>query len=140
MACRTIRTPAGKVRAAWTDSELTLRQAAACVGMSKDALQARAAALGLPPRRTGRREVIRPCMEAEFADLWAAGVAAREIATRFGCSYFAVINTATRLGMPMRGAGFRPKLRLAEWRAMRLRQAMAEQARAENARLRQAWS
>ncbi|MDR5655231.1 hypothetical protein [Ruixingdingia sedimenti] len=135
MACRSIRASTAAVRQAWLDTELTLPQAAASVGMAKDALQARALALGLPRRRTGRREVIRPHQAAEFADLWQDGVAAREIGAHFGCSYFAVINTAMRLGLAMRKAGYRPAMTLAAWCEGRLAHAMANHARAENARL-----
>ncbi len=135
MVCRTVRASAEAVRRAWLDGELTLRQAAASVGMAKDALQARAAALGLPARRTGRREVIRPHQEAEFAGLWRAGVAVREIAGHFGCSYTATVGTAVRLGLPPRGAGYRPSMTLASWMEARLARALAECARAEKARL-----
>jgi hypothetical protein len=132
MAMRVIRASAGDIRRAWCDSEMTLPQAAASVGMSSDALQDRAAALGLPHRRTGRREVIRPHQEADFSRMWAAGIAAREIGEYFGCSYFAVVNTATRLGLPMRGAGFRPPLNLADWREIEMARAMKDFAEREN--------
>lgn len=135
MAMREIRARACDVRRVWLNPELTLPQAAAAVGMAKDSLQRRAAALGLPARRSGRREVIRPRQEAEFAAMWAAGVAAREIGTYFGCSYFAVINTATRLGLPMRGAAYRPRLTLSGWREARMAQAMTAFAVRENAAL-----
>ncbi|AWD21596.1 hypothetical protein [Fuscovulum blasticum] len=131
MVMRSIRASASDVRAAWLDPELTLCQAAESVGMSKDALQARAALLGLPARRTGRREVIRPHHEAEFRLMWKAGVAAREIGDAFGCSYFAVINTAARLGLVMRGAGFRPRLALSEFREIQLRVSMETRVQAE---------
>lgn len=135
MVMRVIRVSGREVRRAWCDTELTLPEAAASVGMSIDALQDRAAALGLPARRTGRREVIRPHQEAEFAAMWSAGIAAREIAGHFGCSYFAVVNTAARLGLPMRGAGYRPRLRLARWPEYRMAQAMTAFAARENAAL-----
>lgn len=103
--------------------------------MSKDTLQARAKALGLPPRKGGQREVIRPRQEAQFKALWSAGVAAREIAGHFGCSYFAVVNTAARLGLTMRGAGYRPRMTLAQFVEGRVVAAMAIAAKAENAAL-----
>lgn len=112
---RVIRASAAEVKRAWLDTELTLPEACALVGMSKDALQARAAALKLAPRRAGRREVIRPHHEREFRLMWKAGVAAREIGRHFGCSYFAVVNTAARLALTMRGAGYRPRMTLAAY-------------------------
>lgn len=137
MVCRTIRASAEAVRRAWLDSELTLAQAAASVGMAKDALQARAVVLGLPGRRMGRREVIRPRQEVDFADLWRAGVSARQIGAHFGCSYCAVVNTAARLQLPMRGAGYRPAMTLAAWAEGRMARALADCARTENARLKE---
>lgn len=140
MAMRTIRASGSEIRRAWLDAELTLPEAAAAVGMSKDALQRRAAALGLGPRRTGRREMIRPHQEAEFRAMWAAGVSARLIGKAFGCSYFAVINTSLRLGLPQRGAGYRPKASPAAYAEMRLQREMAKIAAAEAAAVRQAYS
>ena len=131
MVMRSIRASASEIRAAWLDPELTLCQAAARVDMSKDALQARAALQDLPARRTGRREVIRPHHEAEFRLMWKAGVAAREIGDAFNCSYFAVINTAARLHLDRRGAGFRPRLKLSEFREIQLRVSMQTRIRSE---------
>lgn len=124
MAMRVIQCRAADVRRVWTDPELTLPAAAAALGMSTDALQARAAALDLAPRRTGRREVIRPHQEPEFRLMWQAGVSARVIGEAFDCSYFAVINTAMRLGLEMRGAGYRPRMTLDQYREARLGIAM----------------
>lgn len=138
MVMRLIRATNTDIRRVWLDSELTLVQAAAAVGMSKDALQGRAAALGLGHRRMGRREAIRPHQEAEFRRMWAAGVGARIIGTAFGCSYCAVINTATRLGLPMRGAGYRPKMTLGQFRETELGRAMRVHAALENQALREA--
>ena len=135
MGMRVILARTADVRRVWSDTELTLPQAAAAVGMSKDALQARATALGLPQRRTGRREAVRPHQEAEFRLMWLAGVSARIIGEAFDCSYFAVINTAARLGLDMRGTGYRPRMTLEQYRearlglAMRLSAASAEVAR-----------
>lgn len=115
MVMRVIKAAATDIKRAWLDTELTLPEAAASVGMSIDALQDRAAGLNLRARRTGRREVIRPHQEREFRLMWKAGVAAREIGAHFGCSYFAVVNTAARLALDMRGAGYRPKMTLSAY-------------------------
>lgn len=131
---REIRARAVDVRRVWLDAELTVPEAAAQVGMSADALRARADALGLPARKGGRREVIRPHQEAMFREMWAAGISARAIGAAFACSYFAVINTASRLGLPARRAGFRPKLKIAEFAADLLRAEMAAVAAQECAR------
>ena len=131
MVGRVIKASAAEVRKAWTDSELTLDQACLLVGMGKDALQARAAAIGLPHRKTGRREVIRPHQERVFRLMWKAGVSAREIGTVFGCSYFAVVNTAARLQLEMRGAGYRPKMTPAAFEEALLAASMAANAAKE---------
>lgn len=133
MSMRTVRASAKEVRSHWADRELTLRQAAAALGMSVDALQARAVAMKLPPRKGGRREVIRPRQEGEFRAMWRAGVSAREIAQHYSCSYFAVVNTAARLGLPARGTGFRPKLTRAKYLEVRLAVAMSALAASERA-------
>lgn len=137
MAMRVIQARAADVRRVWTDPELTLPAAAAALGMSTDALKARAAAIGLPHRRTGRREAIRPHQESEFRLMWRAGVSARVIGEAFGCSYFAVINTAMRLGLPMRGAGYRPRMTLDQYREARLGIAMRATAAAAGREARQ---
>lgn len=125
MAMRIVRAGAAEVRRLWADQERTLPQAAAALGMSVDALQARAVRMQLPPRKEGRREVIRPRHEGEFRAMWIAGISARQIGEHFGCSYFAVVNTAKRLGLPARGAKWRPKMTKAEFLEIRLSVAMS---------------
>lgn len=120
MVMRTVRVSGDAVRNAWLNEELTLPQAAESIGMSKDSLQTRAAALGLRPRRTGRREVIRRQQEPEFRTMWTLGISVRAIGEHFRGSYFAMINTARRLGLPMRGAGFRSRMTLNDYRQHRL--------------------
>ena len=127
MAMRVVRASVADVRRLWADQERTLSQAAAALGMSVDALQARATRLKLPPRRDGRREVIRSKHEAEFRLMWAAGVSARIIGRYFGCSYGAVMNAAWRLQLPPRGANFCPKMTLTEFLEIRLAVAMTAQ-------------
>lgn len=148
MTMRVVRAKSCDIQRVWCNAEVLLPEAAASLGTSIDCLQDRAAALGLPPRRTGRREVIRPRQEAEFRLMWRAGIAARQIGQHFGCSYFAVVNTAARLELPSRGAGFRPRMTLASYHEARLavsmRSLVAQEARtkllaknAENAWLRE---
>ena len=149
MVMRTIRAKSADIQLLWLDKELVLPEAAARLGMSVDSLQDRAAALGLPHRKEGRREVIRPRQEKEFRLMWRAGVSARLIGVHFACSYFAVINTAKRLKLQPRGAAFKPRMTLGAYREARLGVSMrimtaAETAvigaahRAQNAELREA--
>lgn len=125
MVCRVIRAKEADIRRVWLDNELTLDQASVVLGMSKDSLRDRAVRLGLPPRKGGSRCVIRRKAEPEFRLMWKAGVSARVIGARFGCSYFAVVNTAARLGLEMRGAGYRPKLTFDQYRERKLAAAMS---------------
>lgn len=135
MTMRVVRAKSRDIQRVWCNAEMLLPEAAASLGMSIDCLQDRAVALGLPQRRTGRREVIRPHQEAEFRLMWRAGVAARQIGQHFGCSYFAVVNTAARLGLAARGAGFKPRMTLASYHEARLAVSMrslaAQEARAK---------
>ena len=133
MAMRSIRAKNADIQRAWADVEVRLPEAAATLGMSVDCLQGRAQALGLPRRRTGRREVIRPHQEKEFRLMWRAGVAARQIGAHFDCSYFAVVNTAVRLELEARGAGFRARITLDAYREARLGIAMRASVAAEAA-------
>lgn len=130
MVMRSIRMKPADIRTVWNDSELTLQQAAQRMNISVDTLRRHAALLGLSQRPTGRREVIRPQQLPEFRTMWALGVPAREIGIYFGASYFAVISTAQRLGLTMRGAGYRPTMRLAAYRQQRLAATMLLQAKA----------
>lgn len=131
MVMRVVRAKSADIERAWCNTELLLPDAAANLGMSIDCLQDRAAALGLPSRRTGRREIIRPHQEAEFRVIWRAGVSARQIGDHFGCSYFAVVNTAARLGLNMRGAGFKPRMTLASYCEARLAVSMRARSQKE---------
>ncbi|GLS86663.1 winged helix-turn-helix domain-containing protein [Cypionkella aquatica] len=132
MAMRSIRAKNADIQRAWSNVEVLLPEAAANLGMSVDCLQDRAIALGLPQRRTGRREVIRPHQEKEFRLMWRAGVAARQIGAHFDCSYFAVVNTAVRLELEARGAGFRPRMTLSAYCEVRLGVAMRASVAAES--------
>ena len=133
MAMRSIRAKNADIRRAWSNVEVLLPETAATLGMSVDCLRDRAQALGLPQRRTGRREVIRPHQEREFRLMWRAGVAARQISAHFDCSYFAIINTAVRLDLQARGAGFRPRMTLSAYCEARLGIAMRASVAAESA-------
>lgn len=133
MVMRHIKVRTADVRRVWGDTTIRLPEAAFSLGMSVDCLQDRAKALGLPQRSTGRREAIRPHMEKEFRVMWRAGVSARLIGAHFGCSYIAVRNAALRLGLAMRGYGYRPRMTLDGYVQARLGVAMKVQATSEAA-------
>lgn len=124
MAIYITKVKSADVARAWCNTELFMADAAASVGMSVDCFRDRAYALGLPKRRPGPRQVIRPRQEAEFRLMWRAGVSARQIGRYFDCSYFAVINTARRLNLTMRGVGYKPGFTLDAFCELRLGVAM----------------
>ena len=129
MAMRVVRASNTSIRQAYLDQELTLPQAAASLGMCVDALRARAAGLGLPPKRGGRRMAIRPHQEAELRTMWALDLSIYDIAEHFGCSYTAVRNAALRVGLPARSYGYKPSMALHDYRQYRLSVLMARAAR-----------
>jgi hypothetical protein len=133
MAMRHITAKNADVRRVWADEELLLPEAAAILSMSVDCLRDRATGLCLPQRSTGRREVIRPRQVPEFRLMWRAGVSARLMGQHFGCSYFAIINTAARLELEARGVGFAPKMTLEAYLEARLGISMRLRAQSDHA-------
>lgn len=125
MAMRVIRASTPAIRKAWLDTNQTLSQAAEALDMSVDALQDHARRLGLPARKTGRSDVIRPHQEAEFRTMWTLGLSLRSIGQYFGGSYTAARNAALRMELPMRERAFRPSMTLDEYRERRLAALMA---------------
>lgn len=113
------------IRKAWLDPDLTAGQAAAVVGLTRSNLWLRVKALGLPPRRPGRRET---CPRGpEFVAMWRAGVRAADIAAHFGCHVLTVSRVAAELGLKKRRQGTKP--------VPLLRYRMQVVAQAENAAL-----
>jgi len=125
------RIPAAAIRRVWLDEALTTVQAAEAVGLSRSNLWRRAKALGLPPRKNGRRFEI---LDREgFARMWQAGVHGPDIAGHFGVTYSAVRGMARRLDLPQRPLGSRPSITLEEFRQIELAERMAASARAAKA-------
>ena len=85
--------PAAAIRRVWLDERLTTAQAAAEVGLTRANLWRRAMALGLPPRKNGRRFEI---MDTErFARMWNAGVHGPAMGGLLG-AIISVVNNAAR--------------------------------------------
>lgn len=110
--------PAAEIRRVWLDERLTTAQAAEAVGLARSSLWRRARALGLPPRKRGRRFGIVDV--ALFTRMWAAGVHGPAMAGYFGVTYWAVYATARRLGLPPRPLGSRPKVTIYDFLQMEL--------------------
>lgn len=126
--------PAAVIRRLWLDERLSTAEAAAQAGLSRPNLWLRAKALGLPPRKQGRKYEIHDL--ALFKAMWAAGVHGPAMAAHFGVTYSAIRATARRLGLPPRPQGTRPKVTIEDFQQMMLAQQMRATADAANARLR----
>ncbi len=126
--------PAAVIRAVWQDPRLTTAEAAARVGLSRSNLWRRAKALGLAPRKQGRRFGIEE--RALFARMWLAGVHGPDMAAHFGVTYSAIRATARREALAPRALGSRPRIGIEDFRQMLLGEQMRATADAESARLR----
>ncbi|MCC5965526.1 MAG: hypothetical protein JJU24_05255 [Natronohydrobacter sp.] len=129
------RIPAARIRRLWLDERLSTVEAAAQAGLSRSSLWLRAKALGLPPRKLGRKYEIADI--ALFTAMWKAGVHGPAMAVHFGVTYSAIRATARRHGLPPRLLGTRPKVTLVDFLQTQLAARMAPAARDENARLRE---
>lgn len=97
------RIPAARIRSVWQNPGLTTTEAAAQVGLTRVNLWRRAKALGLPPRKCGRRWRIGNDSAVEFARMWLRGDLIADIARHFGVYDSAVIYRCRSLGLPLRG-------------------------------------
>lgn len=127
--------PAAEIRRVWLDERLTTTQAAEAVGLARSNLWLRARALGLPPRKNGRRFEITDL--AIFERMWRAGVHGPTMAAYFEVAYSAVRATARRHRLPPRPLGTRPKVSLHDFLQMELGARMGASAARSNAQLRE---
>lgn len=127
--------PAAVIRRLWCDTRLSTAEAAAQAGLSRSNLWLRARALGLPPRKTGRKHEIHDL--ALFARMWVAGVHGPDMAAHFGVTYSAIRATARREGLAPRPLGSRPRVTVDDFRQLMLAERMLAEAAAARQRLRQ---
>jgi len=116
----------------WADKRLTVAQIGAAIGVSGAAVSGRAVTRGLPGRQMGPLPAIRD--DAKFREMWAAQVSIADMALFFGVNPKSIRNHVTRLGLPRRGARGTP-ITLDDYRAIKLRERMAEAARIERGAL-----
>ena len=109
--------------AAWADESLRRPQIAAMFGISNLHCWRRAKALGLPPRRQGPPRKATP--DAFIKAAWLAGVGSRAICRAAGIDDETLYSRVREMGLPLRGPGKRPKMTLADFREVQLRDAMA---------------
>lgn len=94
----------------WLDTSISTVEIGRRLGTTRQAVQYRAKARGLPPRGPGHHltRAIPPEREDEFRALWEARVSVAEICRRMGCRPWNVGAHAERLGYPPRVKGWRP--------------------------------
>lgn len=121
------RIPAATIRRAWADTSNPVPVVAASIGLSHQALQRRAKAMGLPRRKCGWPPKISPG-NAEFRSMWLAGVNRDGIAAHFGCDVKSVSNAVRRDGLPRRNGSGRASITLEQHQRALVIEAMARQA------------
>lgn len=104
------RVSAAEFRRMWLDPDLRVDDIAAELGITRQAVQCRARARGLPQRVPPAVCSIRDL--ETFAAMWTAGVPTKDIMAHFGVSHLTPRNTAARLGLPPRGRAWQPKTAL----------------------------
>lgn len=128
----------------WMDRSIPVARIAAMLDVTPQAVHNRAAKRNLPKR--SRSNAGRGCMsvgaarEAEFIEMWNAGVYSRDIVAWLGCSHVTVPKTAARLGLEPRGKQWRPKMGISQFREERAARLLAAQAAAEVAASRAFWA
>lgn len=115
---------------AWHNPDLTTDDIAAMFGVYRTSVSEMGRRRGLPPRKIGAK----PKLSREpFTTLWLAGVSALDIAKALGITRNHTGTYAKRFGLPPRRRGSRDTISLEDYRANRLRLAMAATAAQEQA-------
>lgn len=87
----------------WARHDITTARIAEALGVSRQALSAKAKTLGLPSRAKVRKRL---CDDETFARMWRAGVNTADMARHFGYSHRSCIGIrAELLGLPRRTRG-----------------------------------
>ncbi len=133
MAGRSLSFSRAEFAAAWNDPQLTRAEIAERFGMSELHTWRVAKRFGLPPRKIGPR--LKRVPDAFIRAAWLAGVSAGEICEAAGIVPDTLYARLEPLGLSRRGPGARPKMTLAEFRAVLLRARLGRAAREEQAAL-----
>lgn len=126
------RIPRAAFAQAWNNPDLTTDDIAAMFGVHRSSISIMGPCRGLAPRKIGAK----PKHDREaFARLWLAGVTTAEIAMHMSMArnYPGVL--ARSIGLPARWRGWRGGITMADYLAIRLRNALAARAREEQAAL-----
>lgn len=130
-------------RRMWEDRSITVQQMGEMLGgISPQAVASRARKRGLADRTYRRGDSRRKIDVAEFREMWAFGVSAREIAAHFGISEAGVKVAVARYDLPRRQgrSACRPLRTVADFRAEQMRQRMCETAAAERRAVADHWA
>lgn len=133
MAGRTLAFSRAAFTEAWLNPALTRAEIAAQFDMSDIHTWRVARRFGLPARKMGPPPKDLP--EEFIRAAWLAGVSAGEICRAAGIVSDTIYARLDALGLQRRGPGARPKMSLADFRAVQLREALAARAREEQAAL-----
>lgn len=121
-------------RRMWEDLSISATEIGRRLGITQQAVTHRAQKRGLPrrPKRGGKPA----CDPRDVQRMYLAGVRLQDIAEALSCDRKTVSNYVTRLGLTKRGGGrHNVALSLDDFRALQLRDRMAETARREQAAL-----
>jgi hypothetical protein len=115
----------------WNDDRLTVQQIGDRLGVTIQAVSARAKSRGLPPR--GKMTARKIAMESVplLRSMWVANVGLREMQRHFGCCHTAITKAARRLGFPPRNATRWNIITIAEFMDQQTAARMVEAAKTE---------
>lgn len=87
----------------WNCHQISTKEIAAWMGVTRQAVSDRASRMGLPSRAKVRKRLVR---YDELRELWTAGVASKDIAEYFGLANHSCVSQAVRnAGLPRRKRG-----------------------------------
>jgi hypothetical protein len=124
-----IRISRAAFAAMWDDPTVTTDEIAARFGLHRSSVTPYGRRLGLPKRKPGRKVILSD--PKLFQEMWVAGVSSPDIAAHFGISKNYPVGIAQQMGLPKRKQGGHYAITIADFQAIKLREAMAASARAE---------
>jgi hypothetical protein len=111
----------------WSDRAITVSDIAKRLGITPQAVSARAKNRNLPQRRRGGRPM--KIDDALFAEMWVFGVHTTDLMAHFNTGPCTIHKIARRLSLEPRGNTFRSALGVSDFRAHKARQLLEKAAR-----------
>lgn len=127
MGRRGVTVSHAEFRRMWSDPALTLPDLAARLGVTAQAVSARAKARGLPARGCGGTRFAKAAIE-DILPMWRAMVTTDDIGRHFGCRGGAIRLRMKRAGITRPACHRHNSLPLAEWYARQMAERMARAA------------